>query len=302
MGQIEAYIEPFLVFLLLGTTAISMGFIKVVNPLAHIVNRWMRWILTAMVMATFFAKPEESILKDPKSFLTLFFLVFLVWLLLETVFNWIKVSLFSKSPIPMFPRYQINYDGDEWPVDSAAIDTKDWLSKNGYSKAQSLKCELAEEFVLRTTFYRNDEDHTRIQILFLPTPTSARTIFFSICSKMDNDTRIMTDNISMPFAIFTPENWIMARKPLILSLQKLLNLHQKRVEESEATPVQFDTEPYDDLEEQRRKLEEVNIHHGFLYPQEYHEEYGRLTSEGRYRMWKEMWLMSYFGKALSMRP
>ena len=106
----------------------------------------------------------------------------------------------------------------------------------------------------------------------------------------------------MPFAIFTPENWIMARKPLTLSLAKLLLIHKRRVEESGVQPEKFDTEPFADLEEQRRKLEEVNIHHGFLHPQEYHEEYGRLTSEGRYRMWKEMWLMSYFGRALSMRP
>lgn len=302
MGNLESFIEPFLVLLLLGTTAISMGFIKVINPLIHLANRWMRWILTAMVMATLFVEKGQSFTKNPQAFLTLFLLVFLLWLLLETVFNWIKISLFSKSTIPLFPRYQVNYDGDEWPVESTAIDTKDWLSKNGYSKAQSLKCELAEEFVLRTTFYANDEDHTRIQILFLPTPNSARTVFFSICTKMENETRIITDNISMPFAIFTPENWIMARRPLVLSIEKLLKLHKKRIQESDVQPEKFDTEPFDDLEDQRRKLEEVNIHHGFLHPQEYHEEYGRLTSEGRYRMWKEMWLMSYFGKALSMRP
>ena len=302
MGGLETYLQPLLVFLLLGTTAISMGFLKVFSPALHIANRWMRWILTALVVATLFAEPDASIRENPDSFLTTFLLVFLVWLLLETMVNWVKISLFSKSTIPLFPRYSPNYDGDEWPVDPTAIDTKDWLSKNGYTKAQSLKCELAEDFALRTTFYRDETDHTRIQILFLPAPNSTRSTFFSICTKMDDGTRVITDNISMPFAIFTPENWHMARKPLILSLERLLQLHKSRLETITAQPEEFDIEPFDDLEEQRRRLEKVNLDHGFLHPQEYHEEYGRLTSEGRYRMWKEMWLMNYFGKSLSMRP
>jgi hypothetical protein len=302
MGGSETYLQPLLVFLLLGATALSMGFVKVVSPIIHLANRWMRWILTALVMATLFVDPNIPIRENPQSFLTTFLLVFLVWLLLETVFNWVKISLFSKSTIPLFPRYAINHDGDEWPVDPTAIDTKDWLSKNGYTKSQSLKCELSEDFALRTSFYRDEEDHTRIQILFLPVPSSARSTFFSICTKMDDGSRYITDNVSMPFAIFTPENWHMQRKPLILSLQRLLQIHQARIAEAPAQPAGFEVEPYDDLEEQRRRLEKVNLDHGFLHPQEYHEEYGRLTSEGRYRMWKEMWLMSYLGRSLTMRP
>jgi len=301
-GTIESYLQPLFVLLLLGTTAISMGFIKIVNPVVHIANRWMRWILTALVMASLFSSPEVTITKTPQDFLSLFLLVFLLWLLLETVFNWVKISLFSKSSIPLFPRYQVNYDGDEWPVDPSAIDTKDWLSKNGYKKSQSLKCELSDDFVLRTTFYQDEEYNTRIQILFLPTPNSLRRIYFSICTKMEDGTRYMTDNIAMPFAIFTPENWYMSRKPLVLSLPRLLELHKRRLETLAVAPEAFEVEPMDDLDEQRRKLEEVNLHYGFLHPQEYHEEYGRLTSEGRYRMWKEMWLMNYLGKPLSMRP
>ena len=106
----------------------------------------------------------------------------------------------------------------------------------------------------------------------------------------------------MPFAIFVPEGWDMVRKPLMLSLERLLALHEQRVESLGKTPVSWDDEPLDDLEDQRRKLEQINLSYGFLHPESYHEEYGRLTPEGRYRMWKEMWLLSYFGCSLSPRP
>ena len=38
---------------------------------------------------------------------------------------------------------------------------------------------------------------------------------------------------------------------------------------------------------------------GFLFPMNLRDEYGKITWEGRYRVWKEIWLLNYFGKAFS---
>jgi hypothetical protein len=40
-----------------------------------------------------------------------------------------------------------------------------------------------------------------------------------------------------------------------------------------------------------------NTETGFLVPRPRREEEGKITSEGCYRLWKEMWLLAYLGKS-----
>ena len=300
MAELKQLLGPVLVALVILASLVSMGIIRVTHPLLHIANRWLRWILISSLFAMLLQNADSF--DQGRSFLALFLIAFLFWFLLETIINWAKISTFSRSEYPLFPRYRINHDGDEWPVDPRALKVKDWLGKNEFTKTQSLKYSLDNSFVLRTTFYQDPENSCRIQIHFLPPNPSGRNMYFAISTQMEDGSKCITDNISMPFAIFVPEGWDMVRKPLMLSLERLLALHEQRVESLGKTPVSWDDEPLDDLEDQRRKLEQINLSYGFLHPESYHEEYGRLTPEGRYRMWKEMWLLSYFGCSLSPRP
>jgi len=299
-SEIKQLLGPFLVLSAIATSLVSMGIIRVGHPLLHIANRWLRWLLIAVLFALLLQNPDWT--GQERSFPVLFLMAFLIWFLLETMVNWAKISTFSRSAYPLFPRYSLNHDGDEWPVHPAAIKVKDWLANNEFAKVQSLKYGSDDSFVLRTTFYQDPENTCRIQIHFLPPNPSGRNMYYAISTQMEDGSKCVTDNISMPFAIYVPEDWDMVRKPLVLSLNRLLSLHEERVEALGKTPAPWDTEPLDDLEEQRRTLEQVNLSHGFLHPADYHEEYGRLTSEGCYRMWKEMWLLSYFGRPLSPRP
>jgi hypothetical protein len=277
-----------------------MGIIPLGHPMLHIANRWLRWLLIALLFALLLDNQEWTV--EKRSLLPLFLIAFLAWFLLETMINWAKISTFSRSDYPLFPRYLINHNGDEWPVEQKAIEIKEWLSKNGFKKVQSLKFGNESSLVLRTTFYEDKTSTYRIQIHFLPPNQTGRTMFFVVTTLAEDDTRFTTDNISMPFAIYVPENWDLYRKPLVISLPKLLSIHKERVKGKGKTLIPWGIEPQDDLDRQRRHLEQVNIDHGFLYPSNYHDEYGRLTPEGRYRMWKEMWLLSYLGCPLSQRP
>jgi len=298
--ELKELLGPFLILLAIATSLVSMGIIRVSHPLLHIANRWLRWVLVAILFALLFQRPDWA--GEARPFLLLFLIAFLAWFLLETMVNWVKISSFNRSEYPLFPKYRLNQDGDEWPVHPAAIKIKDWLAANEFTKEQSLKFGSGESFVLRTSFYQDPEGTCRIQIHFLPPNPSGRTMFFAISTQMEDGTRCVTDNISMPFAIYVPEKWDMVRKPLLLSLNKLIALHESRVESLAKTPLPWETEPVNDLDDQRRMLEQVNLSQGVLHPVDYHEEYGRLTSEGRYRMWKEMWLLSYLGRPLSPRP
>ena len=42
-------------------------------------------------------------------------------------------------------------------------------------------------------------------------------------------------------------------------------------------------------------MEQINTELGFLLPHAEREEFGKITPEGRFRIWKEAWLLDYFG-------
>ena len=48
---------------------------------------------------------------------------------------------------------------------------------------------------------------------------------------------------------------------------------------------------------QPRGLDRLNTELGFLHPHPKREDLGKFTSEGRYRVWKEIWTLNYLGRA-----
>ena len=60
---------------------------------------------------------------------------------------------------------------------------------------------------------------------------------------------------------------------------------------------EYEIDPVDDINRQQGVLERINIEAGFLVPPHLQDEMGRITWEGRYRVWKEVWLLNYFGMA-----
>ena len=36
---------------------------------------------------------------------------------------------------------------------------------------------------------------------------------------------------------------------------------------------------------------------GFLHPHPEREDFGKITHEGRYRVWKEIWMLNYLGRS-----
>jgi hypothetical protein len=73
-------------------------------------------------------------------------------------------------------------------------------------------------------------------------------------------------------------------------------VHRKRLAASGEPLVRWETEPLYDLNLQQSQLEQVNTELGFLFPHNEREEFGKITYEGRYRVWKEIWMLNYFGK------
>ena len=278
------------VSLLIILILISYGNLQWGSPLISIVNRWLRWIVFSLVVATLVTRfgwtgrPYESIAV----------IAFLIWFLLESVYTWIMIAFLSRSPIPLFPRFKTNDKSDEWPVQKKYIAIRDWLRSNGFKKLESIKTEIEDSIAIRSTIYQDNEGMIRLQVLFFPQRAGNVTACYIVSSKTVTGDYYLTDNVYLPFGGFYPENWYIVRKPLIRSLERIIRFHRRRLKGQELL-LWSDEDALADINRQQSKLEQINLQLGFLTPHNQQDEFGRLTKEGHYRIWKEIWLLNYFG-------
>src|SRR5450432_2972683 len=195
-------IAPFLTISVAVLLLLFCVNLRVASPLLAIPIRWLRWILFALFAAQTNAQFE---LVD-RPFWVVTAAVFLLWFLLESAFNWLKVSAISLSPMPLFPRYVVNHGGDEWPTQPRLLRIRDWLRRQGFTHVQALKAELGGSFWLRTSVYHNATGTERLHVLFVPQENGAITVCLSIATLTTGVRRYVTDNLYIPFGGFYPES------------------------------------------------------------------------------------------------
>jgi hypothetical protein len=64
-----------------------------------------------------------------------------------------------------------------------------------------------------------------------------------------------------------------------------------------AAVVPFETDPLADQNAVQSELDQLNTELGFLHPRSEREDLGKFTAEGRYRVWKEIWMLNYLGRS-----
>ena len=265
--------------------------LRVASPLLAIPIRWLRWILFTLLAA------EMSVRGGwiDRPYWVLLTLAFLLWLLAESSFNWLRVSAISLSPLPLFPKFVLKSSGGEWPTNRRLLKVRDWLRTNQFTTVQALKSEIGGGVWLRVSVYQNAENTVRLQVAFLPQENGVITVCYSLSSETESGRRYVTDNFFLPFGGFYPENWLVDRSPWRRTLPSMLVYHLKRLNAAGETPVAWDSDPLADLNRQQQQMEQINTQLGFLVPNADREEYGKITPEGRFRVWKEAWLLDYFG-------
>lgn len=266
--------------------------LRMASPVLAIPIRWMRWILFAIFMA----QTNAQMAWIDRPFWAVAAAVFLLWFLLESAFNWLKVSAISLSPMPLFPRYVVNHSGDEWPTQKRLLRVRDWLRDNQFSHVQALKAELGGGIWLRASVYQNQDNTLRLHVLFVPQENGAITVCYSLATQT-GQRRYVTDNLYIPFGGFYPENWHVERTPWSRKLSRLVTHHQNRLKQSKETPRTWEISPIDDINQQQQHMEMINTELGYLLPHAEREEFGKITPEGRFRIWKEAWQLDYLGIA-----
>ncbi len=283
-------------FLLFGLTVFMMIYLDRLSasPIVAIFSRWFRWIGISLGVPYLIFIFEWSV--RPFWMLSIFY--FLLWFLLETLYNWVAIAAMSRGDIPLFPKYETNDSGDEWPALRRYIGLREWIRENGFVRIKAARAAFSEEYVLRSSIYENKEGTVRLQVYFLPHRTGKVSVCYSISSRLKSGIRLITDNLYLPFGGFYPENWGLERKPWMRSLRALLKRHLNRLSKCGEERLPWEDDPLDDLNDQQRIIERTNTRLGILVPRHLHEEFGRITWEGRYRFWKELWFLNYFGRTL----
>ncbi|MCF7686912.1 MAG: hypothetical protein K9M98_01710 [Cephaloticoccus sp.] len=263
------------------------------SPVIAIFVRWMRWLVFGFGLAQM--SVDFNLINRPFWALVITFM--LVWFLGETLYNWLGIQALSVSSLPLFPRYAVNQSGEEWPTHPRLLKVREWLRAQGFKQVQALKAEIGGGIYLRGSVYQDAEGRVRVQVTFLPQANGMVSVCFALVSLTADGSRFVTDNFYIPFGGFYPENWLVERLPWRRALPRLLARHRQRT--AGETLVAFDADPLTDLNSQQHELDQLNTQLGFLNPHSEREEFGKITQAGRYRVWKEIWMLNYLG--LSVR-
>jgi hypothetical protein len=266
---------------------------RVASPLLSIADRWIRWFVFAFGAAQLCR--DFEVLDRP--FWALAGAFFIIWFLGETLYNWAAITAHSLSPLPLFPRYIVNSSGDEWPVQPRLLKIREWLRAQGFRQVQALKAEIGGGIFLRVSIYQDAQATIRVQVTFIPQASGAISVCYAVTSMTADGSMYLTDNLYIPFGGFFPENWFVERKPWRRSLPRLLSRHRARLHSAGAVPVPFASDPLADLNAAQHELDQLNTELGFLHPHAEREDLGKFTQEGRYRVWKEIWMLNYLGRA-----
>ncbi|MDR0902477.1 MAG: hypothetical protein LBM92_06880 [Opitutaceae bacterium] len=276
-----------------GVVALARLDARLASPVFSIINRWLRCLVFAGGAAFLF----KEICGSGRPYWQLVIVWLLVWVLGETLYNWVMVKALSMSPLPLFPRYSISIAGDEWPTHPRFLKVRDWLRARGFSRTQALRAEIHRDLYLRVSVYQDAAAETRLQITFLPQAGGGMAMCAGFSTRTLNGWRYVTDNMFLPFAGFYPENWLVERSPWRASLESLYRRHRARLARRGEMIQPWDDEPLDDLNAQQRELDKLNTELGFLLPGAQREEHGKITYEGRFRVWKEVWSLNYLGRS-----
>lgn len=284
--------------LILGLGALTLTFswwaTRTASPIIAIFGRWIRWGFTASFAAGLLQLTDWT----GYGFGTLFLVCLLGYFILETGYNWLAIAALSKSELPLFPKFELNERGDEWPSNSAFIKLKSWLRQSGFQKRQALVSTLGETLLMRASIYENEDQTLRLHVLFLPNSRGNTASCCTFYSTTQSGQCIVTDNIFLPFGGFYPESWEVERQPWTRSVERLLQRHRERIDAKGEALIPFLTEPVEQINNDQRTVEQLNRDLGFLHNHAEEVEFGRLTSAGRARVWQEVWTLAYLGISL----
>ncbi len=256
-----------------------------------LLNRWVRWLLFGFGIA--YLLREWGLSERPIWALAPSFL--LVWILIESVYTWLAVKALSISEIPVYPNYRETSDEVAWPVLPYFVKVKEEIRGLGFSREANLSADLGGALKMRSLLYFSEDRKTRLQVVFAPRANGCPALFLVFSSK-NGERRQVTDNVWLPFGGVFPEAWSVSRHPFARSARRLYEKHASNLKTWSVEPEAFAEDSVETLNAEQDELDRASIDGGILIPRGQRPEYGKLTGDGKYRVWKQILLLNYFGR------
>jgi len=259
------------------------------SPVNKLIVRWVRLMFIGIFIALAFKLTFFSSIPLWR----LFVMGLLAWLLLDSGYLWLYILTWDRSELPLFPSVR-QVEKVDWPANKRFFLIRDWIRENNYQEIGSFKFFFEDEALQQMIVYESPDAMVRLQVVIVTDVTGV--ILDQIVFTSDTDQGlVITDNVFMPFGGVYPENWKVKRFPAIRKIQTIAKYHQDTLsKDGEACCLRFETDALTWLIDQQNTLEKENIEAGILNMRQDREEYGKMTGEGRYRIWKELLLLSYF--------
>ena len=232
--------------------------------------------------------PEHSLLLRSS-------IAFLVCFLIQTVFYWIIISLEydGDSASTMFLKFKESVIS--WSAQKRHIELKSQMEREGFKQSGAFETSLDEDISSAMYLFSFDstDNLTRMLITFLPIG-NASYMMSSVESLLKDGTKIITESGCVFTGLLEPTNCDIKQVAFQTNPLKLLKIHKRRLAKKTIEQIQVEPDILSDINKTVDDSVATNIKYGVINPPSLWNEYGLLTSDGKYRMWSAMIRSYYF--------
>jgi len=264
------------------------------SPVNKLIVRWIRFFFIGIYAAIAF----KLTVFTGVPFWRLFVMGLLAWAFIDTGYLWIYILAWDKSELPLFPAIR-EVEKVDWPANTRFFLIKDWIRENNYSEIGCFHYLYEDEVLQQLVVYESPDKTVRLQVIIVTDVTGVILDQVVFSSVTEDGRVIITDNVFMPFGGVYPENWSVRRFPPVRKIQSIAKYHQNSVSAGGSICcVKYEEDAKAWIQDMQNTLERENIEAGILNYRRDRNEFGKMTGEGRYRIWKELLILNYLSISL----
>ena len=260
-------------------------------------SRWLGLLIQwsfQLVGAFIFVIVVNLFSEDSRSVGILYLLGFIILFLLKAIRVWWVVLKMSESQDPIFSRFQES-QWDYFPKGKFFSKLEKAFQKEGFRSTHCLdvkRITIDKSTSSKLFVYQQDDLQIQLRIFCWLNPVHPKNFHMTFQSVCADGSKIITSNALLLLAIDYLANYQVEHCFLKEKLQTLLVHHRKRIKGKELRTYPFEV---DELNAQQKELETYHIKKGWFYPLSNSRENKQLTTEGCYRLWKQIIWTEYFG-------
>lgn len=286
------YLDCAIVFLVIAilTARLSRVFY---SPTVQVCMRWAMRLTTCMfitsVIFMFGTNPQLH------PFWAIYLSSCLGYFLVESIYVWILIRIYSHIDFPLFPRFLPESDTIVWASGKHAQSVRSMIEKAGFKFSETLAIKSETISIMISPIFYSKRGHIRLQVLFPGFQKARSLISFILTTYLRNGTILVTHNIQSPAAIFFVPPF-KARFYNIASIKALINIHKRRIKKHLKNAFCLSGENCQQvINHEQLLLEESNLANGNCTQIDGYSNVN-LSFSGRYQLWVSVLRMSYIGR------